>query len=270
MNKEHKNMSDSDFSQASERLGKRLAGNLSGESNADMLPVVTHSVNHPKGRSMSKSAKERFDETMQRCDNLLKLAETASPRDELLRFVVVLCVSAFDMYASDRFMENFARHIRKRDLSPDEIELLKKSGVTIEVVLNLLKQNRKGKQPFRAISGYVDKYFAKASRQSFAKINDLYAYYGLPKLADNVLKKCDRKTIGGKIQKMLNRRHKIVHEADYDGKHKLTAIVPREVYAWRQATESFVGHMEEILCNRFNAKSQKKRVGKKGKKACGG
>lgn len=207
---------------------------------------------------MSKNAKERFDESMQRCDNLLELSESVQVHDELLRFVVVLCVSALDMYASDRFMENFAKHIRKGNLSPNEIALLKDSGVTLEVVLDLLKKHKKGKQPFRAIRGYVDKYFAKASRQSFAKINDLYAYYGLPKLSDNALQKCDRKTVGSKIQKMLNRRHKIVHEADYDGKHKLTVLNANEVRGWRKATEAFVDSVEEILCNRFRPKNKNK------------
>lgn len=208
---------------------------------------------------MSMNAKVRFDESMQRCDALLAQAEKSPLNEELLRFVVVLCVSALDMYASDRFMENFSRHIKTRSLASDEIELLKNSGVTIEVVLNLLKQHKKGKHPFRSIREYVDRYFSKASRQSFDKINDLYTYYGLRNLTDDALKRCDKKTVGSKIQKMLIRRHKIVHEADYDGKHKLAGLNAKEVCGWRKATETFVGCMEEIICNKFAPKSKGKK-----------
>lgn len=203
---------------------------------------------------MNKNAKTRFDESMQRCDALLELAEKSPLKEEVLRFVVVLCVAALDMYASDRFMENFSQHIRHRTLKANEIDLLKKAGVTVEVVLNLLRRQKKGAHPFRAIRKYVDKYFAKASRQSFAKINDLYSYYGLGQLTNDALKKCGKKTVGKRVQRMLDRRHKIVHEADYDGKHKLTKLKKNVVCEWRKATASFVGCMEEILCNKFCAK----------------
>ncbi len=205
---------------------------------------------------MNKNAKTRFDESMQRCDALLELAEKVPLKEELLRFVVVLCVAALDMYASDRFMENFSQHIRHRTLKANEIDLLKKSGVTVEVVLNLLKRQKKGAHPFRAIRKYVDNYFAKASRQSFDKIDDLYSYYGLGQLSNDALQKCGKKTAGKKMQRMLDRRHKIVHEADYDGKHKLTELKKDDVCEWRKATALFVECMEEILCNKFCTKSK--------------
>lgn len=210
------------------------------------------------------SAKMRFDAAMARCEKILLLYEKTEQNDDLLRWCVVLCVSALDMYASDRFMQTFTDHIKKGGLKQYEIKLLEDANVTLEVALDLLREQKRGGRPYGKIRGFVERHFAKASRQSFAKIDELYAYYGFSSIVDNILQKGNRKTLATKIDAMLKRRHRIVHEADYDGKHNLAHLEVKKVRDWMGALKLFVESMEYILDNRFS--SSKRRKSMKNKK----
>lgn len=215
---------------------------------------------------MSTTAKQRFDQMMERCENLLHASDgngvLTSVRDDMRRSVVMFSVSALDAYASDRFMEDFTKHIKSHKLSAIEVDLLKDSGVTVEVALELMSKRQK--RPYGVIRSHVEKHFAKMSMQSFDSINSLYKYLGLKHIVDDALENTKRKTLNSKINAMLRRRHKIVHEGDYDGKHNLQDIDRGDVDHWLKATRMLVDSMEEIVkkCVRNNCKKRK------GHKAC--
>lgn len=209
---------------------------------------------------MSKTAYQRFEETMGRCDSLLELYDTVQSGD-LLRQAVVLCVAGLDMYAMDRFLENFTEHMRGCNFSKKEIKFLEDCGVTLEMVLRLLKEHKKGKHPFREIRRQVERHYASDSFQRFDKIDGIFANYGLKNISGDALRKTGRKTLEGKIRKMLERRHAIVHECDYDTNGKVREIEKRQVADWRKAIGIFVESMEEILELRFG-KGKKRKSGK--------
>lgn len=198
---------------------------------------------------MRTTAKERFDQMLKRCSALLEFQ--CKPdiqediREDILRSVVVYLVSALDAYASDRFMENFTRHIQSHKLSKVEVELLEKSGVTVAVALELM--SKRTKRPYGKIRTYVENHFSKMSMQSFNSINSLYKYLGLEHIVEDAIKKADRKTLPVKINAMLKRRHSIVHEGDYDGNHKLRTINFTDVNKWFNATSMLVESMDSIV-----------------------
>lgn len=215
---------------------------------------------------MSTTAKERFNQMMERCENLLRASDKSevldAVRDDMRRSVVMFAVSALDAYASDRFMEDFIKHIKGRKLSKIEVELLVDSGISVEVALELLSKRQK--RPYRVIRSYVEKHFAKMSMQSFDSINLLYKYLGLKHIVDDALKNAEWKTLNKKIKAMLGRRHKIVHEGDYDGKHSLRDIDRGDVERWLKATRMLVESMEEIVkkCVQNNCHSHARKARK--------
>ena len=220
-----------------------------------------------EGRLVATTAKQRFDGVMQRCYSLIDICQKPDiqppQREDILRAVVVYAVSALDAYASDRFMENFTRQIKGRRPSEKEVELLKSAGVTIEMALELLCTE--SSRPFVTIRNQVEKYFATRSRQSFRRINELYEYFGIKCIAENAVRFAKRETLTSKIEGMLNRRHRIVHEGDYDGKHKLAHIKEKDVLKWVKATKLFVESMESILQECLKSRKNKRKC-YKGKK----
>ena len=198
---------------------------------------------------MATTAKQRFDGMMSRCEKLVEHSRspqlTLEVREDILRAVVVYAVSALDSYASDRFMENFTQQIKGRKLSYKELSLLEDAKVSVQMVLELLCS--KNARPFAVIRNQVAKHFATRSRQSFSSINELYGYFGIKNIADHAIRFAKRETLMVKINGMLKRRHRIVHEGDYDGKHRLARITEKEVLKWVKATKLFVESMESIL-----------------------
>lgn len=210
---------------------------------------------------MATTAKQRFDQVMERCRKLLHVSDgpevEKSVCDDIRRYVVVLSVSALDAFASDRFMENFTKHIKSHKLSEIEVKLLQESGVTVELVLELLKGM--SEHPFGVIRSLVEQHFKKHSCQSFKSINNLYKYLGIMHIVDDTLRTADRKKLPSKITKMLERRHKIVHEGDFDGKHNLRSIDRKEVERWLKATQMLVESMDEVVTQSVKNKCSKMR-----------
>lgn len=210
---------------------------------------------------MATTAKQRFDQVMERCRKLLLVSDgpevEKSVCDDIRRYVVVLSVSALDAFAFGRFMENFTKHFKNSKLTKTELGLLKQSGVTVELSLKLMKD--KSVRPFRAIRTLVERHFEKLSCQSFDSINGLYKFLGLKHLADDALRNADWKKLSVRISKMLKRRHVIVHESDYDGKHNLRSIDRNEVERWLKATQMLVESMDEIVSNSVKNKCSKRR-----------
>lgn len=193
------------------------------------------------------NAKERFDDVMSRCNQLLDLYET-SQNSDLLRSAVVFGVAALDAYALDRFMEEFVPFIKSHNLNGDRVKFLADTGVTLEFALGLIKDDRD--RPFRLIRTVVEGASGK-SMQSFQKINELYKFYGLKGICDNAIDATKKKRIRDNIVKMIARRHAIVHAADYNGKNKLQGLDKRTVSRWLESMKLFVYNFDKIVTNKF-------------------
>lgn len=200
---------------------------------------------------MSNKAKERFDETVLRCRHLLDIYQQMPKEKDILRAVVVLAVSALDMYASDRFMEEFVGFIKKHEVTDKTLKFLQNAGFTIADALRLFRDGKE--RPFRCIRTIVEHGYEKKAMQSFQSIDKLYGFYGVQGICHNAERKSKRKILAPLMQ-MLNRRHEIVHAADYHGRNELKDIQIKKVIRWLKVLEILVNEIEEILTNKFKSK----------------
>ena len=201
---------------------------------------------------MSTNAKQRFDETIIRCDTLLDVAHNSSEmslKDDILRYTIVLAVSALDMYAGDRFGENFVSVLKSHSPNKADIQFLEKIHVGMIDVLELLRETPK--HPYRRFRTLVDEYLSHNSMQSLMKIDDLYAYYGLPKITKQACEKAKRKNLYKVIGKLLRRRNQIVHGCDYNGLNVVQGISETEVRRWIKSLKLLIENIEVILIKRF-------------------
>ena len=198
---------------------------------------------------MPTNAKQRFDNVMDRCDNLVAQSQGSSVADDMLRAAVVLAVSALDMYAADRFAEEFVKELKRRTPSKEDVDFLTEIGVGVMEVLGVLKETPK--KPHKRLRKLLDDYLSRSAMQSFSHIERLYKYYGLPKIIDNACDRSGYKKLKLRIGNMLDRRNEIVHNCDYDGKNSLQVISRKDVDYWIKSLKSLVDNMEQIIQNKF-------------------
>ena len=77
------------------------------------------------------------------------------------------------------------------------------------------------------------------------------------------MRNAEWKKLPSKISNMLKRRHTIVHEGDFDGKHNLRTIDRNEVERWLKATQMLVESMDEIVSKCVKNNCSKQRIAKK-------
>lgn len=196
-------------------------------------------------------AKELFDDAMSRAHALLELYKCGSKNDDILRMAVALGVAALDMYATERFLSECIPYIRKSKDNKKTADFLEKIGFKMEDAVDLLKNP--SDRPLRRIRTIIDEVHEKDVLQKFEKIDKTFLLYGLEAFSDKVFKKIG-KSARGKLERMIQRRHDIVHDADYSSWNRTKNISLHNVERWLDYMNRYVCTAEEIICNRFAAK----------------
>lgn len=201
---------------------------------------------------MSK-AKEKFDKTLARCNemvnlyNKLKIKGDIPPQD-VLRGAIVLAVAAFDAYATDCFSEHFIDYIKRNKIDDSIIALLTDAGFDLRFALELINTER----PYRKIRTLIDKHYSKYTTQKIKVIDDLYKLFHLSKITHNAAKKAGKKpeNLLKSVEKLVERRHCIVHDGDYNDHNRITNVTERDIKRIA-SLKVLVNNMELIIENKF-------------------
>lgn len=199
------------------------------------------------------NAKVKFDKTIARCNEMVALynklkSDCDIVSQDILRGAIVLSVAAFDAYATDCFSEHFVEYIKKNRVDDSLIELLTLAGFDVKFALDLLNADR----PYRKIRTLIDRYYSKYTTQKMNVIDDLFRLYHL-----NCITKCAAKKSGKNpevliksVEKLIGRRHSIVHDGDYNEHSRITAVSESDIKKIR-SLEILVSNMEDIINNKF-------------------
>lgn len=141
--------------------------------------------------------------------------------DDLFRAGIVLCTAAMDAYFTDRFCEALIPYINKNGLNPSLEKLLKDSGFDISSALVMFNNKR----PLRVLSNMVRRHLSMYVTQNFNSIDKLYKGLGYEKpITYLAQQRSRRKNLLKSIDKIIERRHKIVHAGDYNQHGNLNEI----------------------------------------------
>lgn len=203
------------------------------------------------------NAHSKFEKTINRCTALIRTYRTLSkerrknkkiraPRD-LIRASVVLSVSALDAYITDVFSEKLVPYLKR--YKPDEllVNILYEAGIDTNEALNLINMDR----PYRRVRTLVNKYYESYTTQNFDVIDKLFLAYRLKNISDRAQSKSKRKTLKRSVSILVERRHKIAHDGDYNSHGKLKAINLKETERRINDIKLFVQYLDEIVCNRI-------------------
>ena len=207
---------------------------------------------------MKTNAKQRFDNTIKRCEAIIELANdqyikqrpNADIKGELLRYAAVLAVSALDMYAGDRFGEKFVSVLKSHTPCKRDTDFLERIHVNMIDILELLRETPK--RPYRRMRTLVDEYLSRNAMQSLNKIDDLYKYFDLPKITDRASVVVKRTKLKASVIKLVRRRNVIVHGCDYNGQNVVQRIDEKDVKRWIADVKRLVEGMDKLITEKFS------------------
>ncbi len=162
---------------------------------------------------------------------------------DLLRSALVISVSAFDSYFTDKFVDKAPQYLKKHGPSDNLVVLLTKAGVDLKAALKLLHVDR----PMRRIRTYIQHYLEDYVTQEFSRIDELFLSFGIKDLTNNAARKTGTRTIGRSIQTGIKRRHGIVHAGDLNHFGKPVPITARFVEKKIKYMRLFIKACDEII-----------------------
>lgn len=202
----------------------------------------------------------KFNKTIERCKALVEtykqiktfslsnLDSSVVATKDILRGAVVLAVAALDAYATDAFSEKFIIYIKHR--TPDEslVKLLSNAGLDVKQALMLLSADR----PYRKIRTMIEKYYSKYTTQKFEVIDELFLQYRISDITTNAERRSGFKRLKKSVALLIERRHQIVHDGDYNKRNRINDIQEAVVEKRISDLEILVKNMDYILENKFS------------------
>ncbi|MBP6219269.1 MAG: hypothetical protein KA436_11835 [Oligoflexales bacterium] len=199
----------------------------------------------------------QFEITKKRCDDLLNLADEEklkSPSSEslisdaLVRYGIVISVAAFDSYFTDVYVENFTTILKCKNSFHKDLKNYLSETFEVDFWINCIK-SEKDKRPFRRIHTEIKRKHSVHVTQSFNAIDDLLKIYEIKELSKNVENAIKSpKEINKQIRKLIDRRNKIVHEADVtEKKGKLGDLDYKQIRKQINYLKMFVDKCDELL-----------------------
>jgi len=206
---------------------------------------------------MSSKAYEKFSKTLKRCEVLLDTYDKIKSLDQacnimatkdIIRGAVVIAVSSLDAYVTDVFSEKFITYIKKHGVDDNLAKLLYEAGLDTKAALELITMDR----PYRRIRTFIDVYYSKSTTQKYNVIDDLFKLYHLPKLTENAERRSGRIKLRRSVEILIERRHEIAHNGDYNRHGKINDISSETVYRRINDLEILVSNMDFIICNKIS------------------
>lgn len=200
------------------------------------------------------TAKQKFDMTIMRCKDMIHMYDglqqknTASAAQDILRGAIVLSVAAFDAYATDCFSDYFVKYIKRHGVDEPLESLLSKAGYSIKFSIELLHSKR----PYRKIRTLIDKYYAQYTTQKLSVIDELFLQFHLKDLTSSAARRSgrDANRLLNSVEKLIARRHSIVHDGDYSEQNRIKKVSRTDVNRINDIV-TLVENMDAIICNKM-------------------
>ena len=194
------------------------------------------------------NAHTEFQRTMDRAEDLLERhrAEPAhSTADDQVRMAVVLGVAAMDSYFTTKFCNILVPYLKTKGPTDGLTKVLSQAGLDTETALILLSMQR----PYRRIRTLVERSFDTLTTQRTDVIDELFLSFGLKEFCKNSQKLMHRNNLVLRVEKLVSRRHQIVHEGDLNGRSQARSINIDQVASQLSDLRLFVAGAERLIAN---------------------
>lgn len=195
----------------------------------------------------------KFNKTIKRCEVLLDVYDnlcaepSGPPPKDIIRATVVLAVAALDTYVTDVFGEKFIPYIKSYGVDDSLAKLLEVAGLDVKTALELINSER----PYRKIRTLIENYYSRYTTQRFEVIDGLFLHYHLNHIIENSARKAGKISLARSVQILIERRHGIVHNGDYNRHYRINDISKEQVERRINDLEILVINMDEIIDNKI-------------------
>lgn len=165
------------------------------------------------------------------------------------RASIVTAVAAFDFYFTNRFSECVIPILKNKKQSKNLVSLLEEVGLDVSTSLELLSSN----SPYKKIRDLIERHYENHVTQRFASIDNLFINIGIKDFCENVEKKSDKNNLNASVEKLIKRRHAIVHTGDLNKQGDLNPLDPEDMEEKINYLEEFVQNSEVIIFRRMKS-----------------
>lgn len=170
---------------------------------------------------------------------------------DLGRASVVLAVAAMDSYFTDAFIEFLESFLIRFQPTDELVSILARNGMGVKEALGLIYE----KEPRKKIKDRIEKQLEKYVTQDIENIDRLFLSYSLRNLSQSAVKMSGNMETLSSLKLLVNRRHGIVHDGDYENNGDLNPYDDELITQQVQSMEEFVMCCDKILMNKFNSPS---------------
>ena len=164
-------------------------------------------------------------------------------KDDVIRGAVVLAVAAYDHYFTSKFCDVLSSYLHKNEPNKELIQLLDRAGLNTKSALEIAVMKR----PFRRIRSLLTSFLSGKTTNRTKSIDSLFAAIDLKGLSGRVHKETNRKTLGKRIDGLVDTRNSIVHSAHLNSHGKPKAIHIEDTRARIGELVLFVTTCEELI-----------------------
>lgn len=164
---------------------------------------------------------------------------------DLVRMAAVLGVAAMDSYFTTKFCNILVPFLKKNGPNKGLTKILQEAGLDTETALVLLSMQR----PYRRIRTLVERSFDTLTTQRTDVVDELFLSFGLKDFSKNAQGLVNRNNLVKRIQKLVARRHQIVHEGDVDGRSQPRTIDCEQVAGQLNDLRLFISGSEQLIKN---------------------
>lgn len=215
----------------------------------------------------SASALNRFKKSFGDAQNFIPATdnfEEDTYRAHRCRFALVYGVAAMDNYFTKKFTDNLTIFLKKEGITTELEIKLGEAGIDTSFFLELLQagdfSTRKPTRPFKKIHSKIRQSLGKYTSQSTHKIDQLFKAYEITELSKHAIGKAKSDNLlrgirkpGERLEKIVQRRHQIVHANDRNMKGRYNKIEAQRTREDLRIIEAFVKGAEAIINNRFKS-----------------
>jgi hypothetical protein len=159
---------------------------------------------------------------------------TSSSDDEMVRFGIVIAVAAMDDYFTSKFCSLIIPFIMEKELTEPLQKRFEDAGFTIKdafEIIQHMQENKDGQtRPWSIIRNKIASSLSRKTVQNMDVLDSFFKTFGKANLSKKAFEKMRTKRgcLSGSslrakayekyMQELIERRHQIVHECDYNEK----------------------------------------------------
>jgi len=154
-----------------------------------------------------------------------------------------------DAYFTDQYCTGLVPYIKRHGPTKKIKERLVAAGLGVDQALEMAVMKR----PYARVLSLMKQHMERRTTQAPKAINALYLDYDIHNFLQQVEKSMNRRNLIRRVELLVERRHKIVHSGDLNGRNRANTVDVLDIDARIQDVRILVHGANAFLVDRFGS-----------------